>query len=343
MTDQREILERVANGELSPAEAAELLDEEPGEEPGEDDRPINADVRVNLGAVDLGELSSMGAELREMGRHLREEVRRDLRGAQADLRGAGADLRREVRRARRSPESFIDDASDAASEPLFPDATVDRLQLLSAFRTVVVVADPTVRTVAVEGPHRARLDGSTLVIDGDDETLEGFRFESRQGTRRGRHFRLGVDNPRPVPLRVRANPSLALLAEVAAGSLKIAEMRGPITAEVAAGALSIAGASGPLDLSTAAGPIKVQGRLTTGTHRIRCEAGAVKVILDPASSVRIHAKASLGKVVLPGVSGPAGFAIGSADSEATIGDGEATLAIECSVGGVKVVLEGDDR
>lgn len=259
MRDQREILERVANGELSPEEAAELL------EPAQ--------------------------------------------------------------------------AGPPAGDTPFPEADVTTLHLIGAFRTTVVTADPSVRTVSVEGPHRARLEGSTLVIDGDDEHADGFTFESRRGLRRGRHFRLGVDNPRPVPLRVLANPSLALIAEVAAGTLKIVDMRGPITAEVAAGALSITGAEGPLDLTTAAGPIKVQGRITTGEHRIRCEAGAVKVILDPASSVSIHARASLGKVVLPGSSGPGGFAIGSAQSDAVIGDGAATMSIECAVGGVKVVVE----
>ena len=46
--------------------------------------------------------------------------------------------------------------------------------------------------------------------------------------------------------------------------------------------------------------------------------------------------------MLPGVVGPAGFAIGSSESEAVIGDGTASLAIECAVGGVKVVLDGDE-
>jgi len=266
MTDQREILERVAAGELTPEQAAELL-EESGLEPDDEE------------------------------------------------------------------------ASSAPASPLFPDVEIETLHLIGAFRTTVVVGDPTVRTVTVEGPHRARVEGSTLIVDGDDERAEGFTFESRRGLRRGRHFRIGVDNPRPVPMTVRANPSLALIAEVAAGTLKIAEMHGPITAEVAAGTLTITGATGPLDLTTAAGPIKVQGRITTGTHRIRCEAGAVKVVLDPASSVAITARASLGKVMLPGSSGPGGFAIGGAQSEAVIGDGAASMSIDCAVGGVKVVVE----
>ena len=291
MTDQRDILERVASGELTPEAAASLLE-------GTD---LDGDVTEPAGGSAFA-----GSEL--FGEHDPDA-------------GEGA----------------------APTSPLFPDAEVTALHLIGAFRTTVIVGDPTIRTVAIEGPHRARLEGSTLVIDGDDERAEGFTFESRRGVRRGRHFRIGVDNPRPVPLTVRANPSLALIAEVAAGTLKIAEMRGPITAEVAAGTLTIAGASGPLDLATAAGPIKVQGRITTGTHRIRCEAGAVKVVLDPESSVSITARASLGKVMLPGASGPGGFAIGGSQAEAVIGDGAASMTIDCAVGGVKVVVEDGDR
>lgn len=330
MTDQREILEKVAAGELSPEEAAEMLDDP---RPALESEPIERPAGYGF---DLGSLGSVADELREVGRHLREEVSRELRGV-------GDEIRRETRGRAPRPEREPDAEDGGRGEPLFPEARVTSLHLIGAFRTTVVVGDPTVRTVAVDGPHRARLDGSTLVIDADDESLEGFRFETRHGVRRGRHFRLGVDNPRPLPLRVRANPSLPIVAEVAAGSLKIIEMRDAITAEVAAGTLVITGATGPLHLSTAAGPIKVQGKLTSGQHKIRCEAGAVKLVLDRDSDVRIHAKASLGKVVLPGVVGPAGFAIGSSDAEAVIGAGTANLEIECAVGGVKVVLDGDDR
>jgi hypothetical protein len=312
MTDEREILEQVARGELSPEDAAVLLDDAP---PGEAERGAPAD---------LGDAS-------------------DAHDGLFGSASAWSTLGRAFSSSGLLHDSEPDEAA-APTAPLFPDAEVTTLHLIGAFRNAVVVGDPTVRTVTVDGPHRARLEGSTLIIDGDDENGEGFRIETRRGIRRGRHFRIGVDNPRPIPLSLRANPTLALIAEVAAGTLKIHEMRGPLTAEVAAGALSITGATGPLDLSTAAGPIKVQGRITTGSHRIRCEAGAVKVILDPSSDVRIRARASLGKVILPGVSGPSGFAIGSSQSESIIGDGTATLSIECAVGGVKVVVgDGDDR
>jgi hypothetical protein len=244
----------------------------------------------------------------------------------------GADLLEQTRPERQQPEPSESEA------PLFPEAKITALSLIGAFRKASVIGDPSVRTVTVQGPHLARLEGTCLVIDSEDAEAEGFRFESRRGGRRTRSFRLGVDDPHPIPLTIYANPSLIVRAEVAAGSLRIADMRNQVKAEVAAGSLNVSGVTGPLDLSTAAGPIKVQGKFSTGEHRIRCEAGAVKVILDPESSVKVHARASLGKVILPGVAGNSRFSIGSSQSETTIGDGAATLHIECAVGGVKVVV-----
>lgn len=327
MKSEREILEQVAAGTLSPEDAAQLLDRPAPE-------PVRERAHDPGRSFDLGSVGSIADELREVGRHLRDEVARELRQA-------GRDVRREVggRPAREHPG---DPAPDPSIEPVVFDGAITALRLVGAFRTTTIIGDPTVHTVSIEGPHRAHLNGATLVIDGDEQSIEGFRFESSRGARRSRQFRLGVDNPRPVPLRVRANPSLAITAEVAAGALKIVEMHDAITADVSAGALSIVGARGPLKLSTAAGPIKVQAKLTDGEHAIRCEAGAVKLILDPDSDVRITARASLGKVILPGVVGPSGFSIGSSDADATIGEGNATLAIDCAVGGVKVMLDGDE-
>lgn len=223
------------------------------------------------------------------------------------------------------------------------------IRLKSAFRSATIVADPTIRTASVDGAHNARVDGDVLVIDGDEDEdgSQSFRINSgRVGRRNRRTIHIGAENPRPSPLTLRVNPSMKIEAEISAGSLKIIGMRNAINAEVSAGALSVEDSTGPLDLSTAAGPVKVRGRIVSGAHRIRCEAGAVKVILEEGSSVAIDAQASLGRVSLPGLKTPSGFAIGLQRLESTVGSGDASLSIECSVGGVKVILasnEDDNR
>lgn len=350
MADQREILEKVAAGELSPEEAASLLDAAEDDANAAPTRP-RAKATVIVGGRPV--FDEAREELREARRHLREEIRRDVRDARRDARQEARDAQRDAREALRDVErelgrrgwvrsfSVTDESGDAPrSEPLFPDVDIDALRIVGAFRKALIVGDPSVRTVSVQGPHAARVEGTTLIINSDDPEAEGFRFETRRGGSR-RSFRVGVDDPHPVPLTVYANPALALEAQVAAGTLRIVEMHGPVHAEVAAGAMSVLGATGELDLSTAAGPIKVQGKITTGAHKIRCEAGAVKVILSPESDVTINARASLGKVMLPGSKAPSGFSIGNSQADATIGNGTATLSIECAVGGVKVVVDED--
>src|SRR5947209_4708159 len=77
-----------------------------------------------------------------------------------------------------------------------------------------------------------------------------------------------------------------------------------IRARLSAGPLTLEDFEGPLDLSVNAGAIRANGRLTSGDSRIRSDAGAVRVELDPASSVHITANAALGKVVLLSEDGP---------------------------------------
>jgi hypothetical protein len=102
------------------------------------------------------------------------------------------------------------------------------------------------------------------------------------------------------PLRIRVNPDLALEVDSMAGRLRIRGVHGPIRANVQAGNTDIEDFRGTLDLSCQAGSIRARGRLDHGASHVRCDAGAVRIHLERGSSVRVTARSTLGKVVVDG-------------------------------------------
>lgn len=276
--ERRAVLERVARGELSPTEAASLLEE----------------------------LESHEQE---------PQPERDPRDWAADWVG--------------QPES---------AEPAPPTAGpgAARIRVVRTMGTADIVGDPTVREAVAEGPHLARREGDTLVIEGQDDALgmgAGFQFGWHHGPpnphrmrRRGRGFRWGDAEP----LRVRVNPDLPLEVDAQAGKLRIRGVHGPIRANVQAGSTAISDFRSPLDLTAQAGSVVAQGRLDQGASRIHCEAGTIRIHLERGSSVRVSARATLGKV-----------RFGSADPRTpwVIGAGEGTLDIDATMGSVAVTAD----
>ncbi len=204
-------------------------------------------------------------------------------------------------------------------------ATVRRVRISRQMGPVTVMGDPGVREAVAEGPHVARREGDTLVIEShlvDD--AYGFAFLRRRGRDQDH-------------LLVRVNPAIELEGSMTAGPLRISGVTGPIRAQVTAGPLSIEGFAAPLDLSVQAGPVFASGRLDHGQSRIRCQAGPVRVQLRQGSSVHVQARATFGQVSLPrqrtGVSLPG-------SGEAVIGGGKAGLDIEVTMGAASVEYEG---
>ena len=253
-------------------------------------------------------------------------------------------------------------APDATDEPRPAPGAVRRIKVVSTAQSVVVQADPNVREAEAKGRYESHYEGDTLVItseidwDGDDDSFgggfgpPGFRINrvpggdwraarvmvaGQRGFARARHM-IGET------LVVRMNPDLALEAEVAAGSLNVSGIAGPVKANVAAGSMKIDGFKRELNVDVAAGSFKGQGRLDSGSSRINSAMGSVKLDLEAGSSVRITAESNLGSIKLPGRNhksdkGPFGIA----DSqETTIGSGRGHLHIESSMGSVKIAVDG---
>jgi SHOCT-like protein len=187
----------------------------------------------------------------------------------------------------------------------------------SRFGNTEIVGDPSVATAVADGPHRARQEGDSMVID--QSLLSGettFEFNRSRISIPGFNSR---DR-----LVVRMNPALALRMRVQAGNVAVRGVTGPITSDVQAGNCIVDGFAGPLNLTVSAGNLEASGRLDGGRSAIRCQMGEVKVRLDRTSNVRISAHTTLGQVDIDGA------------RDQVVGTGAGTLEISCTMGDVKV-------
>jgi hypothetical protein len=208
------------------------------------------------------------------------------------------------------------------------------VKVISLLGTANIVADPTVAVAVAEGPHRARTDGDVLVIEhaGLDEGNDTFTFGG------GRNVVVAGPDLQRRSISIRMNPDLPLSASVQAGNLNAVGLRGPIKAEVQAGNFRLDEFRGPINASVQAGNVTASGILLAGESTIRCEMGSVKLNLQKSSSVRITAKATMGKVSIDG-GGTMKMHQGGAVREVTVGSGTATLDIDCTMGSVRINAE----
>jgi hypothetical protein len=205
------------------------------------------------------------------------------------------------------------------TRPSVPTAEVRQVRVVSRFGNAQVIGDPSVAFAVADGPHNARQEGDTMVIEQspltDDTTFEFNRPYARVSIP-------GFDFSRR--LTVRMNPALALRTTVQAGNLAIQGVKGPVTSDVQAGNCSVEGFAAPVNLSVAAGSLEASGRLDGGSSSIRCQMGEVKLKLDRSSSVRITAHTTMGKVDVQGT------------RDRIVGAGAGTLDIGCTMGDVTV-------
>ena len=231
------------------------------------------------------------------------------------------------------------DSLEAASEGAAPAATgvlpetaTRRVTVISQLGSTEIIGDPDVKFAVADGPHRARQEGDTMVIEHLPFEESG-SFAFGKGDRR---IRLGGFEAQHRKLRVRMNPELPLKATVQAGNVRVEGLHGPIASEVQAGNCKVEDFRGPLDLVVMAGNISASGRLVAGASKVRCEMGSVKIDLERGSSVRITAHTTLGKVAIEGAGGEL---LGQSGRDVTIGAGAGTLDVDCTMGNVRLRAE----
>ena len=175
---------------------------------------------------------------------------------------------------------------------------ITRIQVRGTSRRVRIIGDPSVATVAVDGQHTVRRDGSTLHVSGETEVvptdgaftlLAGGRWREVAG--RLQNVGQGLE------LKVRVRPDLAVGVEVIAGSVQVDDVPGLDHVRVTAGSLRVTGSERPLDVLVQAGSAQIETRQTAGRSRLRCESGSMQLTLLEGSDVRVRSDVQLGRFV----------------------------------------------
>ncbi|MFZ0214852.1 MAG: hypothetical protein WAM30_02815 [Candidatus Dormiibacterota bacterium] len=225
----------------------------------------------------------------------------------------------------------------ATEAPPFEALATGELQQVRVVRNLgaaQIVGDRDVLEAIAEGPHRAERRGGILVIHSEVDEAGGFTFSHPQSRSWWQW-----DRAQRVPLSVRMRPDLPLDVQVQGGSVQVSDVVGPIKGDVQAGMLNLQGVRGPLELAVQAGNISVSGLLDHGVSKLRCEAGSIRVVLEPGSNVHIVARSTMGHLSLPGTAGGDDVVIvGGGRREATIGDGTARLELEATMGSIRVSI-----
>ena len=213
----------------------------------------------------------------------------------------------------------------------------------ASYRTVEVIADSSVRELAVEGRHTVHREDGVLVVEATDLPLTF--GEGREGAPTGPRFSFD-DLPRSLAwarswkaqnLVVRVNPALAVEIEAVGAAVRLRGLTGGVRLRLVASGATVDGLRGRLDLDAFTSSVKGSAVLT-GTGRLQCESSSVKLTVGGASDVTITAHNRLGKVVLPDAVSTAGLA----DSETTtgrLGAGNGRLAIDALMSSVVLTQE----
>lgn len=225
------------------------------------------------------------------------------------------------------------------SKSTLTEIPLRRVRVVGALHPLRISGDAEIRDAVVSGLHEARREGDTLVIhtstSGADDSGFTFRWPGRTGVP---GFGSGHPERSLRPVQIRMNPELALEVEMSAGLLSVAGVKGPIKAEIQAGSAKLEGFASPFDLKVTWGTVSATGVLQDGESKVRCEAGTVKIGLEPGSSVQVQARSTLGRISLPGEAPGLheGWTMGGERREATVGSGRGKLDVETTTGAVWV-------
>jgi hypothetical protein len=301
---QRAILQQVAEGRLSPEEAAVLIDQ--AEQDQRDDRTGRSEATGRGDEAGQQEGADGGA----------------APGGQSSSTGAGD--QGTIRRVR-VIGSFR--SARIIGDPTVREAVADGPHVARREGDLLVI--------------ESALDESDLPGFVFNRGRWNWRL-TVPGPRRGWAGEEAWQGPwNPSQLTVRMRPDLPLEVELSAGTLRTYGITGPLHFDVRAGSARIEGARGPLDATVAAGSLRAEAMLLAGSSRIRCDASSVRVHLEHGSSVLVRARGDLSHLSLPDRHGVG--VVGSRGSgpreEVKIGDGAATLDIEANLSSVGVTAD----
>ncbi len=175
---------------------------------------------------------------------------------------------------------------------------VDRISVRAVGRRVRIVGDQSVATVAVNGPHVLRRNGSVLEVNSDGDagpSLDGFSLlRPPRSLDDLRSLGLGKE------LELRVNPSIVVDVEVTAGTLTTEGVPYLGKVRLTAGSAVLKDVAEASDVLAQAGQVTLDGTITSGRSRIRCESGSVTLQLGEGSNVVVHGETQLGRIAWSG-------------------------------------------
>lgn len=338
-SDMTTILEDLAAGRIDPAEAARRIDaiKSPSTDSAVPGAPAAGGPAESSTPAHEGDATTAPAppdvdrspiEKQPVGQ---EPVADDAWAAATD-RPQTAGVRREevvVQPAEASTEStepFGQPEPPVRPRPINAKG-VERISVRAVGRRVRIVGEPAVATVAADGPHVLRRNGSVLEISSDGElgaSLDGFTL--LRAPRTLDDFRaLGLGKE----LFLRVNPGILVDVEVTAGSLNTEGVPLLGKVRVTAGGAKLLDVEEVSDALVQAGSATVKGALRTGRSRIRAESGSLNITLADDSNVTVHGDAQLGRISWSGGHSGAG-------DEVVMGNGAARLDVEVVMGHAQV-------
>lgn len=266
-TEVRDILDGVANGRITPAQAGALLASARATttEPG-----IDAESAVDAPATESGPVSAPRPDT-----------------TVSSTVGTGAT---------ETPVS-----SSLPHEPAVRSTGPTRLRVRAVGRRVRIVGEPFLATVAVEGPHVMRHDGDVLTVASEGEfqaTLDNFTLRTPNLRDLQERF---VDLTRELVIKV--NPRLDVEIEVTAGSVSIERAPRVSHVRITAGSAKLRDVTGPLDLLVQGGSATIEGGISVGDSKLRVESGSLQVNLLVGTNATVTNDVQLGRLSWDGESG----------------------------------------
>ena len=239
-------------------------------------------------------------------------------------------------RATHTTESF--GTGEPGTEPESPRGKpintngVDKITVRAIGRRVRIGGESSVATLAADGPHVLRRNGSVLEVSSDGElgaSLDGFSIlKAPRNLDEFRSLGLGKE------LFLRVNPDIEVDVEVTGGSLNTERVPRLGKVRLTAGAAKLLDVEVIKDALIQAGQATVKGTITRGRSRIRAESGSLTIHLSDASNVTVHGESQLGKVSWSGGHSGAG-------DEVVMGNGSARLDVEVVMGHASVKVGND--
>ncbi|NEA32079.1 hypothetical protein [Streptomyces sp. SID13031] len=316
----KDILDRVAAGHLTPAEAATLIAALPATSapaPAESEAP----------AADAGEPTVPAGSDAPSPSVWAEVVDTPTSTTAPGGEGSVVDDAAVVPEPLAAAETVVEE--ETFHSDLVVPSGVRRVTIRAIGRRVRLIGEPAVTGVAVDGPHVIKRDGDTLAINSEGDM--GVSIDGLSMLRNPTDLKSHV-NGFAKELSIRVNPMLQVEIEVTGGSVTAERLPGLSRVRVTAGTAKVTDVDGPIDLLVQAGTATLDAQITKGRSRVRVESGSASVTLRRGSDVRVHTEAQLGRVSWTG-------AVSGQSKDVEIGRGRAALDVEVLVGTAQITSD----